>query len=81
MKIHSLSNKPLNEITMRLYSVDTKFSHHFVPFYPGYGGMVDFNRDASAFIEFQDSREIDLMIDMLQRFKQANRDYFGAWDY
>lgn len=78
MRIDSRSNKPLNEITLRLYSVDTKMSHQFIPFAPNYGSII-FDKDASAYIEFQDSREVDMLIDMLEKFKRANNQYFGEW--
>lgn len=79
MRIDSRSNKPLNEITLRLYSVDTKMSHQFIPFAPNYGYPIEFDKDAKAYIEFQDSREVDLLIDMLEKFKRANNQYFGEW--
>lgn len=78
MRIDSCSNKPLNEITLRLYSVDTKMNHQFIPFTPNYGS-INFDKDARAYIEFQDSREVDMLIDMLEKFKRANNQYFGEW--
>ena len=79
MRIDSRSNKPLNEITLRLYSVDTKMRHRFIPFGNSYGHPIELDKDANAYIEFQDSREIDLLIDMLERFKRENILYFGEW--
>ena len=79
MRIDSRSNKPLNEITLRLYSVDTKMSHQFIPFAPMFTGSINFDKEATAYIEFQDSREVDLLIDMLQKFKRVNNQYFGEW--
>lgn len=79
MRIDSCSNKPLNEITLHLYSVDTKMSHQFIPFNPRYDCPIEFHKDAKAYIVFQDSREVDLLIDMLERFKRANNQYFGDW--
>ena len=79
MRIDSRSNKPLNEITLRLYSIDTKMSHQFIPFSPNYGHPIEFDKDARAYIEFQDSREVDLLIDMLERFKRENYHHFGEW--
>ena len=78
MRIDSRSNKPLNEIALRLYSVDIKMSHQFIPFDPNYRS-INFDKDASAYIEFQDSREVDMLIDMLEKFKRANNQYFGEW--
>ena len=80
MRINSHSNKPLNEIVLRLYSTDTKCSRKFIPFSPDYGGMIEFDRNAYACIEFQDSREIDMLIGMLERFRDKNIEHFGAWD-
>lgn len=79
MKINSRGNKPLSEINLRLHSVDTKMSHKFIPFSSNYIEMLEFDPSAVAYIEFQDSREIDMLIDMLEQFKDKNRDYFGAW--
>lgn len=79
MKINSRGNKPLSEINLRLNSVDTKMSHKFIPFSSNCIEMREFDPSAVAYIEFQDSREIDMLIDMLEQFKDKNRDYFGDW--
>lgn len=78
MRISAHSNKPLMEIRLRLYSTDTNFVHYVCPFSNGYG-VEEFDRNARACIEFQDSREIDALIDMLEQFKKANRAYIGEW--
>lgn len=79
MRIESRSGKPLNEITLSLYSIKTNMSHQFIPFAPMFSGAIEFDKEAKAYIEFQDSREVDLMIDMLEEFKRRNNQYFGAW--
>lgn len=79
MRIESRSGKPLNEINLRLYSINTKMSHQFIPFNPSYDYPIEFDKNTIAYIEFQDSREVDMLIDMLEKFKRANQNYFGEW--
>lgn len=75
MKIEGSGLNKLCEINLKLRSTDMKFQCQFNrPL-----GALTVDRDATACIEFQDSYEIDQLIDILLRFKDNYRRLFGEW--
>ena len=75
MKIEGSGLNELCEINLKLRSTDMKFQCQFNRSL----GALTFDRDATACIEFQDSYELDQLIDILLRFKDQNRQFFGEW--
>ncbi len=68
----------ISDIKFRLNSIQTGFHWIIKPNEIGsLSGEIE--RANSAVIEFNDSREVDALIDMLQRFKESNNYYFGEW--
>lgn len=67
----------VTELTLRLKSVDTKLKLFTEPF--PYADRIDLMKPSSAFITFDDSIEIDQLIDALQKFKEQNKRYIGYW--
>lgn len=66
----------LSEVELQLDSKNTKFRYYSAPFgraldnfTPGY--------DAKVVIRFEDSREIDMFINMLERFRDTNIKHIG----
>ncbi len=79
MKIHSYNNHAhLGEIEFRLYSTDLKLNYHMLA--PTIFPPPEVDRSHKAVITFDDSREVDLLIHMLERFKEENIKRLGYWD-
>jgi hypothetical protein len=49
------------------------------PYYPFEDGSPIFKPNSEVLIHFNDSHEVDMLIDLLLRFKDANKAYFGEW--
>ena len=65
-------------IQLRLRSTSVKCECHVRPIDPyDFNTKVDYKN--VAVIAFDDSREIDALIDMLARFKKDNIEYLGEW--
>lgn len=68
----------INNLHVQLGSVNTNFNLVCKPFEPDYeDGRFEVSND--AIIRFEDSRELDLFIHMLNRFRCKNHEYFGDW--
>ena len=75
MKIINYGEKNTREINLRLKSTDRKLQWFINPGY----GLVPDDRDGQAYIAFDDSYEVDQLINILQKFKEDNQQYFGMW--
>ena len=78
MRIISSDTK-LGELTLRLRSTDRRFNWLIRSTFDPVLSMNPEDKDGSAYIEFDDSHEIDQLINILQRFKEENLRYFGEW--
>ena len=79
MRINSNTTSSITTINMRLFSVDRKMTKHFAPPLIHPDGALYFDNVAFAAIEFEDTYEIDLLIQALERFKQECRGYIGEF--
>ena len=79
MKVISDRADEVCQFGLRLKSTDRKF-HWTIrgAFYP-LSGMIGEDKTGWAEIVFNDSREIDQLIDMLKRFKEDNERCMGVW--
>lgn len=69
----------LCEMRLKLQSTDRRLHWQIQgAFYP-VSDEIGKDRCGSAYIEFNDSREIDQLIMMLQRFKDDNERCMGIW--
>lgn len=71
------NSKPVNELILNLHSTDTRLQLYTEPF--PYVDRIDLDRPARATITFEDSREINQLIDALTKFKERNIRYIGHW--
>lgn len=79
MKIISYNEHAhLGEIEFHLHSVDTHLRYHMLTstVYP----PPEMDRNHRAVITFDDSREVDLLIHMLEQFKKESISRLGYWD-
>ena len=80
MHIFGPTNKgSVNELELRLMSMDTKMTTYVLVSAPFGSPDRDPDRYARSTIIFNDSREIDNLIEMLRRFKEENAAYIGYW--
>ena len=80
MKVVSINNNEhVTKLTLRLKSAETALSLYTEPFAVDRDGDGDLSRPNSATIVFKDSREIDSLIDALQKFRDRNVRYIGDW--
>ena len=80
MEVVSINNNEhVTKLTLRLKSAETALSLNTEPFAVGRGGEGYLSRPNSATIVFKDSREIDSLIDALQKFRDRNVRYIGDW--
>lgn len=70
-------NEQVTKLTLRLKSAETALSLYTEQISPNL--MGDLSRPNSAAIIFKDSREIDSLIDALQKFRDRNVRYIGDW--
>lgn len=70
-------NEQVTKLTLRLKSTETALSLYTEQISPNL--MGDLSRPNSAAIIFKDSREIDSLIDALQKFRDRNVRYIGVW--
>ena len=70
-------NEHVTKLTLRLKSAETALSLYTEQISPNL--MGDLSRPNSATIVFKDSREIDSLIDALQKFRDRNVRYIGVW--
>lgn len=76
MKI--IGNKDnVNVITLKHKGKDIKFRCYSKPF--PYMPRTDLEEDREAEIVFDDLREVDSLIEMLERFKKESHEYMGEW--
>lgn len=75
MKINDKEN--INEIILRHKGKDIKFNCFIKPF--PYVERLDLKEKDSVEIVFDDLTEVDVLIDMLKRFKQESQEYIGVW--
>lgn len=73
------NNEHVTKLTLRLKSAETALSLYTEPFAVDRDGEGDLSRPNSATIVFKDSREIDSLIDALQKFRDRNVRYIGDW--
>ena len=71
------NNEHVTELTLQLKSAETALSLYTEQISPNLIG--DLSRPNSATIVFKDSREIDSLIDALQKFRDRNVRYIGDW--
>ena len=80
MKVVSINNNEhITELTLQLKSAETALSLYTEPFAVDRDGEGYLSRQNSATIIFKDSREIDSLIDALQKFRDRNVRYIGDW--
>ena len=80
MKVISINNNDhVTKLILRLKSAETALSLYTEPFAVDRDGEGYLSRPNSATIVFKDSREIDSMIDALQKFRDRNVRYIGDW--
>ena len=80
MKVVSINNNEhITELTLQLKSAETALSLYTEPFAYDRDGEGYLSRPNSATIVFKDSREIDSLIDALQKFRDRNVRYIGDW--
>lgn len=75
------AREPITELHLRLKSTDLCFINCCYPShleYPPNTQVID-RRENQVYIEFMDSREIDMLIDALNRFKDENIRRMGYW--
>lgn len=75
MRINGDGHRDTCEINLRLKSTNRKLQWHIRPGY----GLVPDDKNGRADIIFNDSYEVDQLIEILQRFKEENQRCFGAW--
>lgn len=71
-------NDSINVLEFRLYSADAKFRCYIQP--EPYGGFIKFNETNAACIAFRDSRELDQLIRLLQKFRNDCHGFIGDWE-
>lgn len=76
MKIGDKEN--INKITLRHKGKDVKFKCFIKPF--PYTERLDLEKRNGAEIIFDDLTEVDILIDILKRFKQQSQEYIGIWE-
>lgn len=69
----------VNELGLRLGSYGTHFKLVMEPFDHDYIGTPEFKVSNDVLIHFQDTRELDTFIYMLQKFRARNNAYIGDW--
>lgn len=79
MKVISDGAHELCELGLRLNSTDRKFHWTIQGAFHPLSGSVGEDKTGWAEIVFNDSREIDQLINMLQRFQEDNERCFGVW--
>lgn len=72
-------NEHVTKLTLRLKSAETALSLYTEPFAVDRDGEDRLSRPNSTTIVFKDSREIDSLIDALQKFRDRNVRYIGDW--
>lgn len=72
------NSKHINELCLTLKSMDTRLKLFVEPF--PYADRLDLGRPNSADIIFEDSMEIDQLINALQKFKEQNERHIGHWE-
>lgn len=67
----------VNTLHLRLKNMNTNLHLYIepIPFMEG----RDLGEPIRASIQFNDTREIDALIDALQKFKTQNERYIGSW--
>lgn len=71
--------KAVNMLNLRLNSMDTRLQLCTESF--DRADRHDLEEPNPATITFEDSREIDQLIDALQKFKVRNERYIGQWKW
>lgn len=79
MKVISDGAHELCEIGLRLNSTDRRYHWTIQGAFKPVSDMLEEGKTGWAEIVFNDSREIDQLIDMLLRFKDDNVRCFGVW--
>ena len=75
MKINDKEN--INEIIFRHKGKDIKFNCFIKPF--PYVERLDLKEKDPVEIVFDDLTEVDVLSDILKRFKQESQEYIGVW--
>ena len=73
------SNEHVTKLTLQLKSAETALSLYTEPLAVDRDREGYLSRPNSATIVFKDSREIDSLIDALQKFRDRNVRYIGVW--
>ena len=73
------NNEHVTNLTLQLKSAETALSLYTEPFAVDRDREDYLSRPNSATIVFKDSREIDSLIDALQKFRDRNVRYIGDW--
>lgn len=69
----------VDTLQLTLGSLNTHFKYSFQPYVPDHvDGMFNVSND--VIIRFNDSRELDMFIRMLQKFQSKNHRYIGDWE-
>jgi hypothetical protein len=70
----------IRQLNLRLNSIDVKFNCHMREGYdPANDDNELGNNERWASIEFRDSREVDELIRILERFRDESSAYIGVW--
>lgn len=72
----------VDTLQLTLGSLDTHFKWSFLPFGvdPTSGPIDEIHVHNNVIIRFNDSRELDMFIRMLQKFQSKNQRYIGDWE-
>lgn len=79
MRIIGNGDATLTEVEFQLNSTGMRFRHYIMPSMPPEGWMEGIGREAKAIICFDDSREIDLFVRILEEFQRSQIGYIGGW--
>lgn len=78
MKFSVDKSGPIEKLMIRLNSCNVNFSHEYRPIDPiEYRYPIE--QPNVGVILFNDSHEIDMLIEALERFKDISQNYMGAW--
>lgn len=79
MRIIGTGDATLTEVEFQLNSTGMRFKHIIMPNMSKEPWMQVFERETKAVICFDDSKEIDIFVRMLEEFQRSNARYIGEW--
>jgi hypothetical protein len=79
MRIIGNSDETLTEVEFQLDSTHMRFKHVSIPDIPTEPWMREIGRETKAIICFDDSKEIDMFVRILEEFQRSQTGYIGEW--